>query len=243
MYLTTTTESNSRMTERVRMTAEEWVDYQNKRFPNRPTCVLCNEKCECPWGNNPYPLATRGVCCGKCNTKVIMARLAGVQNNEPYGDGNEEDEEEEEPTCERCGDALTGGYKYDDDTGFYECDECCPETEDEDYDDETCDKCGKSERECDQFPRGDNITNFAETGEMLCPDCIPETKLEREEVSDDSDKVLEIMEKVKNGTWKPKWNCENGECPNEFNLKDDDRYGEETLWCPECVSKFGEPEF
>lgn len=228
--MTTTTESNStRMTERIRMTAEEWVDYQNKRFPDRPTCVLCNEKCECPWGNNPYPLATRGVCCGKCNTKVIMARLAGVQNNEPYGDGKDEDEE---PTCERCGDALTGGYKYDDDTGFYECEECCPETEDEDdqdnftnricgycskdfdlkdphyydeevgecycneecykkenedYDDETCDKCGKTESECDQFPRGDNITNFAETGEMLCPDCIPETKLEREEVSDDSD--------------------------------------------------------
>jgi hypothetical protein len=48
------------------------------RFENQPpTCCLCDQKCECPYGNNPAPVAEEGVCCDECNrTKVIPARIA-----------------------------------------------------------------------------------------------------------------------------------------------------------------------
>ena len=42
-----------------------------------PRCVLCGKRCECRYGNNPYPLAEEGRCCGDCNIKVILARLQG----------------------------------------------------------------------------------------------------------------------------------------------------------------------
>ena len=46
--------------------------------PN-PSCCLCGEICDCPYGNNPFPLATDGVCCSACNSsKVIPARMKGI---------------------------------------------------------------------------------------------------------------------------------------------------------------------
>ena len=91
------------------------------------------------------------------------------------------DEESEKGECSRCGYETSAIPKGEDEW----CGDCAMGRIK--ISEETCDKCGKSESECDQFAYGDNITNFAETGEMLCPDCIPETKLERESVSEDSD--------------------------------------------------------
>lgn len=223
MYPTTTTESNNSTTA-IKM-SDFKIDYSS-----HPDCVLCGEKCECRWGNNPYPLAVKGVCCGRCNFKVIMARLEGLNNPQPY-EFSEDDESEDEEFC--------------DDSGvmeFIRQERRKREAEDE----ETCDKCGKKESECDIYEQGDNITNFATTGQMLCPDCIPCSDDEDEDEGKGKEETFDemitrVQNEIKNGTWKPKWNCENGDCPNEFNLKDDDRHGEETLWCPECVSKFGEP--
>ena len=48
-----------------------------------PKCCLCGRECEDIYGNNPYPLAQKGVCCNECNQHVIMARmvtLEGVKN-------------------------------------------------------------------------------------------------------------------------------------------------------------------
>ena len=38
------------------------------------TCCLCGKKFR-GFGNNPYPLRTRGRCCDECNEQVIIARL------------------------------------------------------------------------------------------------------------------------------------------------------------------------
>jgi len=46
---------------------------------SNPTCVLCQETCENEWGNNPAPVVSiaYGVCCDKCNVRVVIpARLA-----------------------------------------------------------------------------------------------------------------------------------------------------------------------
>ena len=41
-----------------------------------PTCVLCKKTCNNAYGNNPWPLASEGVCCDECNQKkVILARV------------------------------------------------------------------------------------------------------------------------------------------------------------------------
>jgi len=54
------------------------------RFVNPPPrCCLCDELCECEYGNNPYPLCaeddTESRCCDKCNSeKVLPARLASI---------------------------------------------------------------------------------------------------------------------------------------------------------------------
>lgn len=38
-------------------------------------CVLCKEEIrDDPYGHNPYPLAKRGHCCGKCNGDVVQSR-------------------------------------------------------------------------------------------------------------------------------------------------------------------------
>lgn len=41
-----------------------------------PKCCLCGRECENEWGNNPWPLAEKGVCCDECNDKVVAARIA-----------------------------------------------------------------------------------------------------------------------------------------------------------------------
>lgn len=43
-----------------------------------PICCLCAKTCESPWGNNAQPIMS-GSCCTECNfTKVIPARIAGI---------------------------------------------------------------------------------------------------------------------------------------------------------------------
>lgn len=38
-------------------------------------CVLCGKYFD-EWGNNPYPITTKGSCCNFCNdTKVLPARI------------------------------------------------------------------------------------------------------------------------------------------------------------------------
>jgi hypothetical protein len=45
----------------------------------RQRCVLCGVSLNPRDGNNPYPLAEDGACCGKCNeTKVIPARIRAI---------------------------------------------------------------------------------------------------------------------------------------------------------------------
>ena len=40
------------------------------------TCCLCGKDLGYEFGNNPYPLKTKGDCCNHCNiTKVIPARI------------------------------------------------------------------------------------------------------------------------------------------------------------------------
>jgi hypothetical protein len=73
------TEMNAtqRITLRIRpvLTDEERRAYMDEKYPNRPTCCFCGEKTECPYGNNPAPLAKRGKCCGFCNQVVIFVRM------------------------------------------------------------------------------------------------------------------------------------------------------------------------
>lgn len=67
------TEMNS--TTRVRPNEDEQNAYLNERHPDRPVCCLCRRRCDCPYGNNPMPVATKGKCCGTCNQVVIMVRM------------------------------------------------------------------------------------------------------------------------------------------------------------------------
>jgi len=40
------------------------------------TCVICDNEIKNEYGNNPYPVASEGQCCNKCdNSVVITARL------------------------------------------------------------------------------------------------------------------------------------------------------------------------
>ena len=49
------------------------------RKPNHPICCLCDKVCECKYGNNPAPLATKGRCCHACNQKVIEKRIESIR--------------------------------------------------------------------------------------------------------------------------------------------------------------------
>ena len=46
---------------------------------SNPICCLCEKMCECPYGNNPQPLRKRGVCCGHCNSTVILVRMGLIR--------------------------------------------------------------------------------------------------------------------------------------------------------------------
>lgn len=43
-----------------------------------PTCVLCGNELDCPWGHNPAPLSIDGKCCNSCN----YARVLPVRANQ-----------------------------------------------------------------------------------------------------------------------------------------------------------------
>jgi hypothetical protein len=49
--------------------------------PENPTCCMCSKTCENEWGNNPAPLATKGVCCNECNQKVLLVRMGMLKIN------------------------------------------------------------------------------------------------------------------------------------------------------------------
>jgi len=49
--------------------------------PENPTCCMCSKTCENEWGNNPAPVATKGVCCNECNQKVILVRMGMLKIN------------------------------------------------------------------------------------------------------------------------------------------------------------------
>ena len=44
-------------------------------------CVLCGEK-QHGYGNNPAPLADKGMCCDKCNKKVLSERTRGYRQEQ-----------------------------------------------------------------------------------------------------------------------------------------------------------------
>lgn len=48
-----------------------------------PTCCLCGRECENQWGNNPWPLAQKGVCCDDCNDLVTATRLSRITGEDP----------------------------------------------------------------------------------------------------------------------------------------------------------------
>lgn len=43
---------------------------------SNPICCICGRTCESPYGNNPWPIKDKGVCCDECNYEVILARFA-----------------------------------------------------------------------------------------------------------------------------------------------------------------------
>lgn len=43
-------------------------------------CCICKRTYE-GFGNNPYPLRTRGRCCDECNEQVIIARIIAMYEN------------------------------------------------------------------------------------------------------------------------------------------------------------------
>ena len=51
----------------------------NRRHPNRvyPICVICNQVCDCPYGNNAQPYA-EGRCCSKCQGVVLKCRMGDI---------------------------------------------------------------------------------------------------------------------------------------------------------------------
>lgn len=47
-------------------------------------CVLCGKTIENIHDeNNPWPLATEGVCCSECNDKVVAARISMITKEDP----------------------------------------------------------------------------------------------------------------------------------------------------------------
>lgn len=48
-------------------------------------CCICGKEF-IGFGNNPYPLKEEGLCCNKCNEKVIEARIVML-----YSKGSEQD--------------------------------------------------------------------------------------------------------------------------------------------------------
>lgn len=65
---------------------------------------------------------------------------------------------------------------HDEDT--YRCKNC------------VCDECGNIEEQCSVYERGNNLTIYAPTGHVFCPDCMPYD----EEDDDDSDDGFEDCE-------------------------------------------------
>lgn len=63
---------------RVRMTPEQAQAHFDAKYPNRPICCFCGKKTDCPYGNNPAPVAKKGKCCGACNSMVVFARIGLV---------------------------------------------------------------------------------------------------------------------------------------------------------------------
>jgi len=69
--------------------------FKNKSYNAWKICVLCKNpilpqvnKDGFLWdrGHNPYPLATKGSCCGDCNHDVIYARLKEMLPIASYGE-------------------------------------------------------------------------------------------------------------------------------------------------------------
>tara|TARA_R100001082_G_scaffold109667_1_gene87388 strand:- start:203 stop:505 length:303 start_codon:yes stop_codon:yes gene_type:complete len=54
----------------------------------------------------------------------------------------------------------------------------------------SCSNCGRLEHEIDVYQQGENITLYAQTGTLLCPDCIPEQKPDYSEVSSNTKNAL-----------------------------------------------------
>jgi len=55
------------------------VSVPNMLVKTNPICCLCEKMCECPYGNNPRPLRKRGVCCGHCNSTVVLVRMGLIR--------------------------------------------------------------------------------------------------------------------------------------------------------------------
>jgi hypothetical protein len=49
-----------------------------RKQKSHPVCVLCFANCECPFGNNPFPLSKEGRCCNRCNEDVVMERMKSI---------------------------------------------------------------------------------------------------------------------------------------------------------------------
>jgi hypothetical protein len=89
---------------RVRMTPEEYAAYFEARYPNRPICCFCGVKVQCPYGNNPAPVAKKGKCCGGCNTTVVFARMGLISVDEAKSALRDLTEHRREfPDHRRCG--------------------------------------------------------------------------------------------------------------------------------------------
>jgi hypothetical protein len=68
----------------------------------KPTCCLCGELCDCPYGHNPFPLAEDGKCCSACNSsKVIPARMKGIISTQILKNDTEAKEHFQED-CMKC---------------------------------------------------------------------------------------------------------------------------------------------
>lgn len=64
---------------------DEWYDAVHGDGDGDPEdfdCVLCGRHVEGVWGNDPWPLAERGYCCGGCNDRVVEARLANIRRGD-----------------------------------------------------------------------------------------------------------------------------------------------------------------
>ena len=46
-------------------------------------CCICKKEFT-GYGNNPYPIKTKGRCCDLCDMQVIKARLLGIANPKQY---------------------------------------------------------------------------------------------------------------------------------------------------------------